>query len=83
MVVQVGFEPTTACSLFEHTAKDGKTYKTQYYNLDKVIVGYRVKSKNGILVRKWANKILKDYFKDASYNIDYQKITFKEALICG
>ena len=33
-----------------------------YYNLDMIIsVGYRVKSKNGILFRKWANKVLKDY----------------------
>lgn len=33
-----------------------------YYNLDVIIsVGYRVKSKNGIAFRKWANKILKDY----------------------
>ena len=34
----------------------------EYYNLDMIIsVGYRVKSKNGILFRKWANNILKDY----------------------
>lgn len=33
-----------------------------YYNLDMIIsVGYRVKSKNGVIFRKWANKILKDY----------------------
>ena len=33
-----------------------------FYNLDVIIsVGYRVKSKNGIAFRKWANKILKDY----------------------
>lgn len=32
------------------------------YNLDVIIsVGYRVKSKNGVLFRKWANKVLKDY----------------------
>ena len=32
------------------------------YNLDMIIsVGYRVKSKRGILFRKWANKVLKDY----------------------
>lgn len=32
------------------------------YNLDVIIsVGYRVKSKNGILFRKWANNILKSY----------------------
>lgn len=33
-----------------------------YYNLDVIIsVGYRVKSKNGILFRKWANNILREY----------------------
>ena len=33
-----------------------------YYNLDMIIsVGYRVKSKNGIIFRKWANKVLKDF----------------------
>ena len=52
----------SVCSYFEHTASDGKTYKTQYYNLDMIIsVGYRVNSKQGILFRKWASSILKDY----------------------
>lgn len=33
-----------------------------YYNSDVIIsVGYRVKSKNGILFRKWANNILREY----------------------
>lgn len=33
-----------------------------YYNPDVIIsVGYRVKSKNGIIFRKWANNVLKDY----------------------
>ena len=33
-----------------------------YYNLDVIIsVGYRVKSKQGILFRRWANSILKEY----------------------
>ena len=33
-----------------------------FYNLDVIIsVGYRVKSKNGVAFRKWANKVLKDY----------------------
>ena len=33
-----------------------------FYNLDVIIsVGYRVKSKNGVAFRKWANRILKDY----------------------
>ena len=34
----------------------------EYYNLDMILaVGYRVKSPNGIVFRKWATSILKDY----------------------
>ena len=38
---------------FATTAKDGKKYQIEYYNLDMIIsIGYRVKSKNGIAFRK-------------------------------
>ena len=38
---------------FATTAKDGKIYQVDYYNLDVVIsVGYRVKSQNGVIFRK-------------------------------
>lgn len=44
------------------TAADGKTYQVEYYNLDVIIsVGYRVKSRNGILFRQWANNVLRDH----------------------
>jgi hypothetical protein len=44
------------------TANDGKKYKTKYYNLDVIIlVGYRVKSKQGTLFRIWATNVLRDY----------------------
>ena len=44
------------------TASDGKKYEVTYYNLDMIIsIGYRVKSKNGIIFRKWANSVLKEY----------------------
>lgn len=44
------------------TGKDGKTYIVAYYNLEVIIpVGYKVKSKNGIIFRKWANTVLKDF----------------------
>lgn len=34
----------------------------EYYNLDVIIsLGYRVHSKNGVIFRKWANRVLKDY----------------------
>ena len=44
------------------TAKDGKNYKTKFYNLDLIIsVGYRVKSVRGTQFRIWANKLIKEY----------------------
>ena len=47
---------------FATTARDGKTYNVEYYNLDMILsVGYRVKSRQGVLFRQWANSILKDY----------------------
>ena len=49
-------------SILEHTAADGKIYKTQFYNLDAILsVGYRVNSKNATMFRRWANQILKEY----------------------
>ena len=58
-VVITKFATTT-----KHGAIEGKTqtHQVEYYNLDMIIsVGYRVKSKNGVIFRKWANKVLKDY----------------------
>lgn len=47
---------------FATTAKDGKTYQVDYYNLDMIIsVGYRVNSKIATQFRKWATSILKQY----------------------
>ena len=52
-------------SVFEEssiTASNGKTYKIKLYNLDMILaIGYRVKSKNAIIFRKWATYVLKDY----------------------
>ncbi len=56
------------CAKFAHTTSHGtlanktQTRKIDYYNLDVIIsVGYRVKSQNGVVFRKWANQILKNY----------------------
>ena len=47
---------------FATTAMDGKVYQVEYYNLDVILsVGYRVKSAQGILFRRWANTVLKEY----------------------
>jgi len=47
---------------FATTAKDGKIYNVDYYNLDVIIsVGYRVKSQQGVFFRIWATSVLKKY----------------------
>ena len=52
-------EQNSVCSILEHTASDGKVYKTQFYNLDAIIsVGYRVNSVNATAFRQWANENL-------------------------
>ena len=43
-------------AFFAITTSDGKNYNVKFYNLDMILaVGYRVKSKRGILFRQWAN----------------------------
>ena len=58
-------EELSNCSVvanFATTATDGKTYNVEYYNIEVITsVGYRVKSKQGVQFRQWANKVLKDY----------------------
>ena len=66
---------------FATTAKDGKTYQIEYYNLDMIIsVGYRVKSKNGIIFRKWATKVLKDYMIKG-YAVNQKRLEYLEKTI--
>ena len=66
---------------FATTAKDGKTYQVEYYNLDMIIsVGYRVKSQNGIIFRKWANKVLKDYMIKG-YAVNQKRLEYLEKTI--
>jgi len=66
---------------FATTAKDGKNYNMEYYNLDVIIsVGYRVKSQNGILFRKWANKILKDYMLKG-YAVNQKRLAYLEKTV--
>jgi len=52
----------SVCVKFAHTAEDGKTYQTTFYNLDMIIsVGYRVNSKRGTQFRIWATNVLRDH----------------------
>lgn len=66
---------------FATTATDGKTYQVEYYNLDMILsVGYRVKSKNGIIFRQWANKILKDYLIKG-YAVNQRRLEYLEKTV--
>ena len=65
-------------SILEHTAADGKTYKTQFYNLDAIIsVGYRVNSLNATAFRRWATNVLRDYLL-RGYSINHQLVALQE-----
>ena len=49
-------------AIFAHTALDGKTYNTQFYNLDAIIsVGYRVNSIRATQFRRWATSVLRQF----------------------
>ena len=69
-------EESSVSSILEHTAADGKLYRTQFYNLDAILsVGYRVNSINATLFRQWANKVLKDYLlKGYSINRRFEQL---------
>ena len=54
---------------------------TNYYNLDMIIsIGYRVKSQNGILFRKWDTSVLKDYMLKG-YAINQKRLDYLEKTI--
>ena len=77
-VVVAKFENTT-----EHGAISGKTqtHQVEYYSLDMIIsIGYRVKSKNGVIFRKWANKVLKDYMIKG-YAINQKRLEYLEKTV--
>ncbi len=57
------------------------TRDIEFYNLDMIIsIGYRVKSQNGIIFRKWANKILKDYMLKG-YAINQKRLDYLEKTV--
>jgi len=68
-------EKNSVVANFATTAKDGKKYDVEYYNLDVIIsIGYRVKSQRGVKFRQWATSVLKSYITNG-YAINSDKIT--------
>lgn len=74
--------PTVA--KFATVQKEGQrevTREIEYYNLDMIIsVGYRVKSQNGVIFRKWANNVLKDYMIKG-YAVNQKRLEYLEKTI--
>jgi len=67
-------ERNSVVANFATTARDGKTYHVDYFNLDVIIsTGYRIKSKRGTQFRIWANQIIKDYLIKG-YAVNQQKL---------
>ena len=64
----------SVCASFAHTAADGKSYNTRFYNLDAIIsVGYRVNSKRATQFRQWATQVLRE-FAIKGYVLDKQRL---------
>ena len=74
--------PTVA--KFATVQKEGErdvTRDIEYYNLDMILsVGYRVKSDKGIIFRRWANKVLKEYTLKG-YAVNQKRLEYLEKTI--
>lgn len=77
-------EQSLTCRKFRQVQKEGNrtvNREISFYNLDMIIsVGYRVKSKNGIIFRKWANQVLKDYILKG-YAINNKRLEYLEKTV--
>ena len=67
-------QPDSVIRKFRNTASDGKSYLTQFYNLDAIIsVGYRVNSKRATQFRQWATRVLRE-FAIKGYVLDKKRL---------
>ena len=77
-------DKNSACQDFRQVRKEGKRTVTRtipLYNLDMIIsVGYRVNSKQGIIFRKWATSILKDYMIKG-YAVNQKRLEYLEKTV--
>lgn len=74
---------SSVCAKFAQTAADGKTYQTNFYNLDMIIsVGYRVNSIQGTHFRIWATNILKEHLVQG-YTLNEKRLQNQQAKVKG
>lgn len=59
---ELDFSTTEDSSVVQIEGNHKVTRKIKIYNLDMIIsIGYRVKSQRGVIFRRWASKVLKEY----------------------
>ena len=77
-------DKNSTCQDFRQVRKEGKRTVTRsmpFYNLDMIIsVGYRVNSKRGIIFRKWATRILKEYLLKG-YAVNQRRLDYLEKTV--
>ncbi len=76
-IIKDGELDNSTISILEKVQFEGERQvkrKIKLYNLDMIIsVGYRVKSQRGIIFRRWANKVLKEYLIQG-YSINNKRL---------
>lgn len=73
----------STCSILELVRQEGhRTVKrsVEFYNLDVIIsVGYRVNTKQGILFRQWANRVLKEHLL-RGYSVSHHLVAMQQQM---
>jgi len=73
-------DKNSVCANFAHTARDGKIYQVQYYNLDVILaVGYRTNSVRAIQFRQWATKTLRQHILEG-YTLNKKRLAKNYAM---
>lgn len=64
----------SVCKNYLHTITDGKQYKVNFYSLEMILaIGFRVRSKQGVQFRIWANEHLANYLQKG-FVIDSERL---------
>lgn len=77
-------DPKVGCAFFAQTTRHGaiegktQTDDIEFYNLDVIIsVGYRVKSQQGVLFRRWATSVLREHLL-RGYSVNQQLVALQQ-----
>lgn len=76
-----GFTTSANFALVQNEGSRSVSRDVLHYNLDMILsVGYRVKSKEGVYFRRWANSVLKRYLVDG-YTVNRKRLDTLHAVV--